>query len=331
MSYEIKYYKGSLTVHKDRVRIQCKEMKDLQLTTYISSSFNLTKYSLEEAIEEAEKHWVSESDRLGLTEIQKVKVLTREQKEYIAGFFDGDGSITFTKEGKLVLQVAQSSCDDNPPPSLVQLKEAFDGHVNGPYSREVVGVYGLYKPEYQFGLYGKHAKPFLEIIKDCGIIKLPQAEKALECITKSTTHRLTAQLRLKKKHKKIYYDFFKKAKDEYSSVAIDPARLTDAWIAGFFDAEGCITWVDDRTPQITFTQHGCKKILHAINSVFDDTGCVSTGRLMFNGYSALPVLDRIISYLVEKRSQVEPIYDYLKTRVKGKRKTDEELQEEERN
>lgn len=106
-------------------------------------------------------------------------------QEYLAGTFDGDDSIGFTKR-QLTVTVYQSSSNNDVSPLLSEFKNIFDGSIHGPFVRKEREA----KPEYNFWICGKQAKPLLEMIAQKGIIKAPQARLGLDGLSRSTKEHL---------------------------------------------------------------------------------------------------------------------------------------------
>lgn len=314
---EIKYYQGKLSNLKDRYRVVIKDEKK----RYYDKSFTLSKYkSNEEALKDAENFLKEKSDEVGLTKIQKVKRISPEMKQFFAGVFDGDGTIGLY-ESSLRTSVSQSSIDDNPPPLLVAFMNAYDGSICK-YSRLREGKYGVHKPEYCFTLFGKECKPLLEVIETYGIIKAPQAKLALECLKRGTNRESSKKIFLSGDDKKFFVEAFSNEKKKYKDVPIDESKVTDAWIAGVFEAEGCVGYRNfDIDLYMTFTQHNCIAILHKINEKLGGSGNkIDSGQLTFCGKNMLPVINRIEHLLIGKKKQITNARLHLLSIASRKRK-----------
>jgi len=323
---EIKYYPGNILQCPGRYRVTLRD----QYKVVYTASFNFTNRSENDTKKAAELKLMEECDHHGLTIIQKVKILSREKQQYLAGAFDGDGSIMFTSEGKLVIGFYQSSSNDKPPPLIVEFQEAFGGNISGPQVRKKRPDR---KPEYRFFLFGKQCKPLLKLVLDWGIIKAPQASLGLECIAKESGRKSSPNLTLTKPDQKHFFQVFSKAKKEYKSVAIDKVKVTDAWIAGFFDSEGCVAHgsindISSHQIYLNFTQVGCPNILRVINEKLGNFGTIeSKGQLRFRAQEHVSmVISRIEAFVIEKKAQIALIKEHLATVTgrKRRKRTDED-------
>lgn len=145
--------------------------------------------------------------------------------QYVAGFFDGDGSVCIGKcPGGFQLKVEITQCNKVFIDDLVQQyggKTYVDTRLNK-YSKESAMAVRLCGPD---------AYLLLNILQDLAIIKGPQAQLALEYLSH---HRQQGAYPLREK----YYDKMKNMNKDKSSYSKDYSRISDAYIAGLFDAEG---------------------------------------------------------------------------------------------
>jgi hypothetical protein len=110
------------------------------------------------------------------SEIQKFKALTQEQAAYIAGFFDGEGSVSCTltkqtaKSGKVypkwLVQVCSSQVDPRP---LIWIQELIGGTLHlsqpkGPISRKPIWDWRL--SNLRFDFYFPQLLPYLKVKKE---------------------------------------------------------------------------------------------------------------------------------------------------------------------
>lgn len=322
--YEIlKYYPGSVGKAGGSVRVRIRKDKIIvEQKCFSPATYNNSKAKVDKAVE---LYIQRMCDKHKLTVIQKVKIISEEMKQYFAAVVDGDGSVQFKKDGVLTITVTQSSCDKNPPNMLMRFKECFDGSIQGP--RHIQGKYKMNKPVYTFYLGGRQCQPLLEIVAKYGIIKKPQAQMALECIKQSKNRLSSHLLTLSKNDKKFFYNYFDVAKsnESYAAVEIEKERITDAWIAGFFDAEGYVGHqISDKKNnhciRMSFAQGSCVPILHAINEKFENIGYVTKHELEFRGQNILKVISRIEKYLIEKKEQVALVKNHLQVIASRNRK-----------
>ena len=268
------------------------------------------------------------SDELGSTKITtKIKEVPIKLREWMVGFFDGDGCIR-QKGSKTNVSVSQSSSDENPPPSLLVFKICFGGTL---YSNTRKGRDHC-KPEWQWKIFGKESIAILQMIVQYGILKVPQAKLALEALSKDTNKSIDAQnIILSKKDGKYYTKLITAAKKEYDTIPIDDTKLTPEFIWGFFNAEGCIQNGTDTTAvTIKFTQFNSTTILDAIKVKLGNIGTVKFGRLLICGENAINVLKKMQFYLLEKKPQCDLMLEH-REEVKLRRKrprTEEEISDD---
>ena len=144
--------------------------------------------------------------------------MTQERLEYLSGFFDGDGCVTFAgKMSSCSLSLSQSF---DRSACLLHFRESFGG---GVYRKS--GGLGMRKPTLQWAVSGATGRSAAEQLSQWPSMKSPQLRIAAswpEC-TKIRAE-LAQQLKVLKGH-------------QYT-----PKYLQCSWpyLAGFFDAEGHI-------------------------------------------------------------------------------------------
>jgi hypothetical protein len=96
---------------------------------------------------------------------------------------------------------------------------------------------------------------------------------------------------------------------------IDPRKLTDAYVSGFFDAEGCVQVIGVECVSINFAQSGNTAILESIKNKY---GCsrtnVCNGHIAFYGSEAMKIAHAIVPYSIVKKTQLESLielHDYV--------------------
>lgn len=307
----IKYYSGCISyrVGSESARYiakVCSRKKNNKYGESLSFSFDLAKWKKNPQIRQIAKNealeWIKEKNakyKCGV--FQKVKILSKEEKEFLSGFADGDACVEFTK--KLVAGVYQSSGTKDFPEILKVYNSAFSGTRIELSNRKRIGVKGnRNKPEYRWRLTGKMCLPFLQMMRDHSIIKLPQASLGIECIEESQNESWQHQMRYK--NKEFYTDLFSKMKKEYANIDIDITRLTIPYIAGLFDADGSIYYRTSTCPAVRITQKGCPRILVKINEKLGNIGTVSEGEFTVQSQgNVYDLLLDIVPYLVEKKQQ----------------------------
>lgn len=229
-------------------------------------------------------------------------------KSYIAGLFDGDGSVmigTCTKSYQFKMEVTQCSAE-----FLNKVNEQF-GMVGSIYTdkRE-----DKYKGESASTLRicGIKSIPLLDIVHDYGVIKAEQAKVGRKYLQihhqpGNDDVRRDLQIQMKKLNKdKTAYD------KPYEMI-------NDAYIAGIFDAEGnvyCnITENGRKRFYVKITQKSDPRVLVKIRDHLG-FGCIPNKeryRLVFNSKrDILAFYQRVEPYINIKWNDYQPLIEMLK-------------------
>jgi len=144
-----------------------------------------------------------------------------------------------------------------------------------------------------------------------------------KCEIVSLLHEVREWLILKKKQADILYDYMidspqaltrddtfeqlRDLKNDYASIIVNASDLNDEYIAGFFDAEGCVTVQKTSGAYIAIGQSGNHSILEAIRSYFGSNAKRYKGLLNIWGDDGVRVAERIIPYSIVKKSQLEAL------------------------
>ncbi len=178
--------------------------------------------------------------------------------DYIAGMFDGDGSIVMTMVGGAYKSVQLKA-------ELTQCNAEFLDMVRARFGTGVIYKdkrVHKYRKETSACLrfVGAHARSLLDIVAKRGIIKAEQAKLALEFLSLprgACGEKTAALLRMRELNAdKTAYDK-------------DYTRMTDAYVAGLFDAEGNVYQSGTGTTSklklyVKITQKSDPELLHKI-------------------------------------------------------------------
>jgi hypothetical protein len=221
----------------------------------ISKTFNWSKFGgVVNAKEAAEKYRKLMSDNYDLTLTIYRHYFASHIKELTAGFFDGDGCIDvhcsirvrFTQAGIVI-------------PGITLFFQSLYGGVIETIKRKSATT----RDAYNLTISGVAALPLLDILREKSIVKREQACLGIEfTLSKDTMYREYCKKRIKD------------LKKEYHLITIDKTRLTNAYIAGLFDAEGCVSYAKQITIYCTLAQKSSLHLLHAINERWNLTGRV---------------------------------------------------------
>lgn len=232
--------------------------------------------------------------------------------EYIAGFTDGDGSIYMQelkkKDGTNGGFQLMSSFAQSYPFFCILLQSVLRGSI---YSckREKSN----YRYEFQLRLTGKDNLRFFEIMKNHAIIKDKQAILGEEFLNNYYNKIANNIDNVRVIHSKI--------RDLNTSLVIPEQnfqRINWIYIAGLFDAEGCIICnvSDKKRYNLYLTQKNHMDLLDKIREY------IGYGKVMSSDYriviSTMPniihFLEQVIPYLIVKRKQAESMLTYVTRR-----------------
>lgn len=278
---------------------------------YMSKVFLVAEYKTIEDAKEAAWNWRLEtSHELDLC-IPRHTMASMTLQQFVAGFMDGDGSITFRWKGSLNVHVGQSAADDQVPKVLRLIQHFYGGGIIRDMRAKEKEA--KYNPAWIWHATGKNTYSILMTIAHYGIMKAPQALIALECFNKESDPD-RARFALSEVFKKDIDERLSAAKKKYAEIEIDKTRLCDAYLSGFADAEGCVTIVDKgNTPCLQFTQHGSPKLLAAINIYLHNTGSENFkhGHLRFAKESALSVMKQLREWSQVKAEQIDFVLQHF--------------------
>lgn len=225
--------------------------------------------------------------------------------EYIAGFVDGDGMIRVAPPSQRYpnpspIVCAFQSFNLQEPPELKFLKKHLGGSIyqTSPASEKI-------RTSWKFFVTEEGLKKALKLVSDHGIIKKPQADVALSYLEAGKPSPIIASQRISE------------LKKQYSSVDIPSERLTDAYLAGFFAAEGTVGLHRIREGYIlksAITQTSCPRILEAMKAKLGYGSLSSRGQLIFNPAASAKFLKAIKPFVrkSQKRRQICVAMKYIK-------------------
>ena len=176
---------------------------------------------------------------------------------YLAGFFDGDGTVT-AASGLLRLGVSQSA---DKPEVLLVFANTFGGTVYA-HTRGV----GLRQPSLQWVIMGKAAR-------------MVASQLAAECLVKSPQLRIAASWPVEKK---LQLDAKRHLESVNRNVQYDVWHRSCSWayVAGFFDAEGCIRCGSESNSLKVSVSQKSTAVLHWLDSFWrTDLGLTSSWAL----------------------------------------------------
>jgi hypothetical protein len=266
-----------------------------------SRTFSEVKYgSVDMARVAAEAYRREVSDRQGLTVtrpslvgfwemIKDLGFLHTEDvsDEYVGGIMDGDGCISIDKRYQLQVCIGQS-CNQESPLVIEYLNHRFGNRID---SHERININT--RKVHRITLTGENARIILNCMRATCALKKDQAEIAMDFLDGRLSKSEAYAYLLQAKELKVY-----------KTVEIDRSRLTLPYIAGLFDAEGCVQ-IAHTGLQINLAQKQSPRILYALAEMFPG-GRVGDheGKVTWCAEGATRFLKSIEPFLVHKRSQV---------------------------
>lgn len=158
---------------------------------------------------------------------------------YIAGFFDGDGTIYICRTGRhptagYVLKAEVSQCNRR----FLEMLNARLGGVGKLYEDKRSHKYAG-ENNFSLRFCGRAARDVLCLVRDHGIIKAEQARLGLQFLDTSKDAKEDIRVRMRALNR------------DKSSYSKPYDRMCDAYIAGLFDAEGNVYVGAPKTPTST--------------------------------------------------------------------------------
>lgn len=216
-------------------------------------------------------------------------------KQYISGFFDGDGSITVEKQ-KNGYSLRIKFCQSN-----LFLIEKLNEYY--PY----LIIFGKKRKntrcEYELRGAGKKIEPLVDDLLEYTILKYEQlleAKKMFEYINKKNT----------KDEKETIYNNIKLLKVSSNNKQYN--RLCTAYIAGLFDAEGSIG-IYNKGLRVKITQKSDIKILNEIAKIYQNNNKIDNYAISFYGINSKKFLEDIKDYCIYKKRQIYWALEYIST------------------
>lgn len=216
----------------------------------------------------------------------------QEFAEYLAGFIDGDGSI-YVSNSKSSCSLCIGICQN-----IINFIEYINNFFEGKGK-----IYEDKRKEriaYTIRFCGENTRPILELIKDCLIIKKPQCDLALQFLSLTDYY---PKFEVGQKIKEL-----NKNKNEYSK---NYNLLTKNYLAGLFDAEGCITMKSDFSLRTKLTQKSDIQILHEINKRYNNKTKLDNYACIFWGEKCESFLKEIYPKSIIKKEQIKIALDYI--------------------
>lgn len=307
---DLLFYKYAGSVYQSLTRYRFKYKDE---NNNIMMNFSTKKYgSLEKARIAAETFQENFSDENDLTTLVFACDGNIQVRKYLIGFSEGDGCIHINKTGTVIVSVAQAQTL-GVPKVLLLFQSVYGGYVDGPRK----GCSEKSRQVYSWKCNGFAALPILKDWIQFGVLKRDQSKLVFDFMTQNNTSNckpLWAQLHAAK------------APEKYKEIEIDDSILTIYYLAGIFDAEGCITCRCDAGVEVTIAQQNSPKLLYSLKKLCDGLGTANDTVLRFTGNSTERVLREMLPYLIVKAPQALVALEIRKLALpQGKKHIKEDL------
>jgi hypothetical protein len=228
-----------------------------------------------------------------------VLTITENFKKYLAGFFDGDGSIIIEKFKTNGYSLRIKFCQSNEN-LLKRIQEYYpfmhlDGNLrNGRENNRC---------EFQLRAAGKQIEPLVNDLLGYSILKYEQlleVSKFFKYINVLNTN----------DEKESIYNKLKELKKNSTNKPYE--RLSVQYIAGLFDAEGSVG-IYGSTLRIKLTQKSDTVILEKIAHMYNNRNKINNYAVSFYGVKSEKFLNDIKEYTIYKNPQIKAALKYIET------------------
>jgi hypothetical protein len=226
-------------------------------------------------------------------------MVSEDFKQYLSGFFDGDGCIAVEKQnGGYTLRIKFSQSNQEFV-NAIKRHYPFLNKTNTSQRRDNSRI------EFELRASGIQIKPLVQDLLKYSILKYEQLLEAnrffeLIGVQNKSTEKEAIYLKLRELKKK--------------SVLKPYDRLNKIYIAGLADAEGCIT-ATSNSNAITFgiVQKSDTRILEKIAEMYNNTNKISNYTIYFHGTNCKPILTDIQPFCIYKAPQIKSALDFIQT------------------
>lgn len=299
-------YSGTIASAKSRSKWNLGQIIKYQVNVstpigLICKTFTFSQFpSAEAAYSAAEKFRQETSDAHGLTVSRPtmvgfwddIKTCTfnyggEEFAQYVGGFMDGDGCIHATADRKIVVSISQAQQS-----SIPVILTFLQNHYGEGVLLHVPAKLKNHRDMHVLRFYGQNALGILQDIADYGIVKRDQAASAIKFLRKDI------------KFEEVH-SLLSSAKNlaDYQSVSILTERLTPAYIAGLFDAEGCVGVKGQTSIVVQLSQKQSPVLLEEITKLHGGS-VIADERMLSGGENAIRFLELIKPFCVHKLPQI---------------------------
>lgn len=280
--------------YRDFFRIEGHPKSSKQISS--SKSMKLTPRDKLEQIIEILNKLECNTKQKEIQKIQDIKPIGMVSKSYLAGIMDGDGSFVISKNGKSYsLKIEFSQCNE-------ALDEALKEYFPKKYKDKRSDKY-LSGACYQYRVCGVKCEQLLTSLFSRSVIKFPQVLLASEYIK-------TMGRKSSPEQKKYFYDTMRSLNND-KSYKKNYNRINIEYIAGFFDAEGCVH-NSEHTHYLQFVQKCDPSVLNHIIKIigFGRIKKDENFRMRIYKQSEIIEFNKIVGpHLIIKKKQLQTLVD----------------------
>ena len=224
-------------------------------------------------------------------------MISEEFKQYLSGFFDGDGCIAVEKQnGGYTLRIKFSQSNQ-------EFVEAVGRYYPFLHKTNTSQRRDNNRIEFELRASGMQIKPLVEDLSKYSILKYEQLLEAIRFFE-------LIDVRNKNTEKEAIYLKLRELKKKSTIKPYN--RLNKIYIAGLADAEGCVR---SNSSTLTFgiTQKSDTKILEKIAEMYNNTNKISNYTVYFRGINCKPILLDIQPFCIYKAPQIKAALTFIET------------------
>ena len=224
-------------------------------------------------------------------------VNSEEFKQYLSGFFDGDGSIAVEKfNGGYTIRIKFSQSNE-------KFVETIKRHYPFLHKTNTSQRRDNSRIEFELRAAGIQIKGLVRDLMNYSILKYEQlleADKFFELIG----------VRNKTDEKEAIYLKLRELKKHSTLKPYE--RLNKIYIAGLLDAEGCIQ-VNGNSFSVGIVRKSDTVILEKIAEMYNNTNKISNYTINFHGRNCKQILNDILPFCIYKTPQIQAGLKYIET------------------
>jgi len=238
---------------------------------------------------------------------QKNENITEEEKQWVAGFLDGDGCLSLynkkNKSGSCLLQpfiMFSQAQDEGTPKVLVKIQELYGGSI---IKHDSCKKFKNKRKRHQLHIRQETTiKEILNIMIKYSTIKYAQAQFLLDKYKEGRSYDNIEEANEQS-------EILKNMHHTYEDVKVDENRFSPPYMGGLFDAEGCVCVYTSGKLTVSLSQEGSSQLRKCIVEKYGGTD--NGGEVVWCGANAKPLLLLLQQYCTGKLEQIQHGLKYL--------------------